>query len=305
MRHFALFLAFVFSISTGALATDQGASPPLLAVFDAGFPYTIIKFKDQPESSKVLAVTVGHKFATQKTKFEGQLGPFDESTGKDQSKMIPSRQFSDMLGFELGNSWVCPLESYLECMQNGSQKYDDVYRRMRAEDPYPPSGRLLYFSQIGMDLMVIEFDLTYEDLRKTRGIVPFIVDEATPSLEDAAVFYSQMSKTLQENAEPFQVCQFSRVAEVAFNNGALRFEGLYAYHPTQGTSCRSIPGDSGSPVINPKTLEILGIVTGSNQVDSLFVTPLRSLKSCLDQNFRFNLYLPSCRLQQIRYHGGR
>lgn len=304
-----LFMAVAIISSTVAGASEVASTDPRLAVFTTTLPISVIKFKDQPEDSKVLAVTVGHLFGTARTQFTGQYDPRDPSTGKDHSKIIPSRYFSDEYGFLLDAAAICPKSGYLDCLRNSRHKRETHGSRRGVS---APEARVRYFSQTGMDIMVLEYDLTYKELRQIRNIEPFLVSETTPLPGESAVFYSSVTALDGDDQRALQVCSYSNLANVEFNHGAIRFDGLYKFLPHTSsdgsraqTVCRSLSGDSGSPVINPETLEILGIVTGSNQRDNLFVTPLHGLKGCLDTDFRFNLYLPTCSLQQIRYHGGR
>lgn len=308
-------LLFFFTVHTST-ASNLRQDSPRLAIFGSAIPLSVIRFQNQRADSKVLGVSIGHIFGDELNKSAYQWDAHDEVLGKYQAKRIPSRAFQEEYIFELASANVCPLGNYFECLKTGFQ-YDDYHSQYGYDNPATPQGKIVYFSNQGTDIMVVEFDITYEELRRTRNIVPFIVSESLPKQGDLSAFYSSVSVTDLGQSQALQLCQFSKVATVDFDSGKSRFENLYKYRrspldqaevhslPPLRSPCRSLPGDSGSPVINPKTMEIIGVVTGSNTVDTLFVTPLLGLKKCIDQSYRFNLYLPSCSLHQIRYRSGR
>lgn len=270
-----------------------------------GMPVTFIKFQDQFSSTKVLGVGAGHWMADF-LPISYQTAQRNKENSLKNPTTFPLDQFYFVYGFK------CSEFNFFKCINLGdTESSRPVNWAYEDHDYFQLGSKLLYLSYDIDDLVIVEFNITYDDLEKLYNIKPFIVSKSNPQPGELIYFHNEW--------RTIQFCEFIRSGidikmgnqytdhEFEFSK-MLEFQGLDSL-PSEiqrfgERFCYAQPGTSGSAVLAVDDNEIFGVTSsligGKSGIFKTYVQPISHLRDCFDDAFKFDLHLPTCRLNKDR-----
>lgn len=166
---------------------------------------------------------------------------------------------------------------------------------------HDPSGRqravrahrILFGTQTGVDLLLLELTQTYREIESQFGIRARWVSPSRPAVGTPITFY---------NLEGVQRCQVDlQLEKIFFNDAGTDFLS----DPFVYFGCVSEPGHSGSILIDESSGQIVGLNVGGSYPEeyngkiSSWASEVASLSTCLTPEKRFDLSVKGCRLRDI------
>lgn len=309
-----LWLALSFMITTAAANAEVNFAS---AIFRAdglpqtlagGMPVTFIKFRDQPSTSKVLAVTVAH-----------WLEPEIQRSGEARRMyqrwdvVLPNEYLENWIQLRL--ALLLPTNSFPRGFQDENVSYlvgPWMHERFGVDEPvFDVRVKPLIITHEPADLLVLEFDISYADLQGRFNIVPFLVQDTTP--EPGQIYHFTNLYGRDTTFCSFEKNEPSRVVETAGGNSKTLEDQLVfvpiVHLPSDLISlgsgnCSALAQTSGSSVLSVGPNEILGVISAAKFSDpnltivtEMLTQPLAPLRRCFDAKFNFNPKNSDCKFR--------